>query len=213
MQIFHRSFNTIAKFTIFGGLFIVGLVVWILAMIARSPYMTQVDVAPDQPVPFSHEHHVNGVGIDCRYCHTSVEKGPMAGLPPTKTCMTCHSQIWADSPMLEPVRKSLRENTPIEWTRVNDLPDFVYFDHSIHIKKGINCNTCHGPIHQMPLTRKKNTFHMQWCLECHRDPQKFIGERENVFDSWHPKLSEEERAKLMKQYNVKKMTDCSTCHR
>ena len=143
-QIFHRSTNTLSKLSIFGALFFLVAVLWLLAEINRSSYVTEAGVVREQPVPFSHKHHVSGIGIDCRYCHTSVEKAAFAGIPPTKTCMNCHSQIWADSPMLEPVRQSLRTGRPIEWIRVHDLPDFVYFDHSIHVNKGIGCVTCHG---------------------------------------------------------------------
>ena len=132
-QIFHRSSNTLAKVSIFGAVFIIVALVIVIREIIRSPYLTEVGVSRVQPIQFSHEHHVSGIGIDCRYCHTSVETSSFAGLPPTKTCMNCHSQVWADSPMLEPVRSSFREDRPIQWTRVNDLPDFVYFDHSIHV--------------------------------------------------------------------------------
>src|SRR5258705_9442833 len=149
-QIFHPSTNTIAKATIFGALIIIAGTAWIAAQIYRSPYVTQQNVAPTQPVPFSHEHHVAGLGIDCRYCHTSVEDSPFAGLPATKICMTCHSQIWRDSPMLQPVRDSWRTGQPLAWTRVHDLPDYAYFNHGIHIAKGVRCASCHVRIGTMP---------------------------------------------------------------
>ena len=129
-----------------------------------SPYVTDVNVAKDQPVPFSHKHHVGELGIDCRYCHTSVEQSSFAGLPPTQTCMTCHSRIWTNASMLEPVRACYRDNKSISWTRVNALPDFVYFNHSIHVAKGVGCATCHGPMQEMPLTWAANTLQMSWCL-------------------------------------------------
>src|SRR5580765_5621901 len=148
-QIFHPSFNTIAKASIFGAIFIVALLGWFAYSMQKSPYFKEAGVIRSQPVPFSHEHHVSGVGIDCRYCHTSVETSPFAGIPPTKTCMNCHAQLFSDSPTLEPVRESFRTGMPIVWTRVHDLPDFVYFDHSIHVNKGVACVTCHGRVDRM----------------------------------------------------------------
>src|SRR6185312_7602198 len=119
-------------------------------MIVRSPYETMQNEAREQPVAFSHEHHVSGLGIDCRYCHTTVETSSFAGLPPTETCMTCHSRLWTEAPMLAPVRQSFATQQPLEWKRVNQLPGFVYFNHSIHVNKGIGCSTCHGQVDQMP---------------------------------------------------------------
>src|ERR1017187_3540072 len=142
MQIFHRSTNTIARATIYGAVFVVAVLFWALNEFQRSPYITYAEVARPQPVPFSHQHHVAAVGIDCRYCHTSVETSSFAGIPPTKTCMNCHSQIWTSAKLLEPVRESYRTGKSLVWTRANDLPDFVYFNHSIHINKGVGCNTC-----------------------------------------------------------------------
>jgi hypothetical protein len=177
--------------------------------------MTQVNVAQEQPIPFSHKHHVGGLGIDCRFCHTTVDSAAFAGIPSTKTCMNCHSQIWADSPTLQKVRESFRTGKPIEWIRVHDLPDFVYFDHSIHIKKGVACVTCHGRVDQMPLTWREKTLHMTWCLDCHRHPERYVRPREQVFSmDWQP--SEDQISlgkKLVKKYNIQKLTDCSICHR
>ena len=151
-QIFHRSTNTLSKVSIFGAVFIIAAVAVGIGIVIRSPYLTEARVVREQPVPFSHKHHVSGIGIDCRYCHTSVEDSSFAGIPPTKTCMNCHSQVWSDSPTLEPVRASFREDRSLQWTRVNDLPDFVYFDHSIHVHCGVGCITCYGPVDQMPMT-------------------------------------------------------------
>jgi len=150
-QTFHRSTNTLSKLSIFGALFLIVGAVFAIAEINRSGYVTQAGIAREQPVPFSHQHHVGGMGVDCRYCHTSVETSATAGLPPTKTCMNCHSQIWSQSPTLEPVRASFRSGQSIEWTRVHDLPDFAYFNHSAHVNKGVGCTTCHGPVDRMPL--------------------------------------------------------------
>ena len=153
MQIFRPGANTVATLLLASLGVIPVLATGLAFQIAKSPYVTGQDVVRDQPVPFSHEHHVGGLGIDCRYCHTSVEKARFAGLPPTETCMTCHSQLWTNATMLAPVRASLADNKPIPWKRVNDLPDYVYFDHAIHVAKGVGCTTCHGPIGQMKLTQ------------------------------------------------------------
>src|SRR5471030_1368051 len=169
-QIFHPATNVLAKVTIFGLLTGVAVLGGVLYELGMSPFYTNVNVTREQPVPFSHKHHAGELGIDCRYCHTSVEKSNFAGVPPTQTCMTCHSQIWSDSPNLEPVRQSWRTGTPIVWTRVHDLPDFVYFNHSIHIKKGVGCVSCHGQVDEMPITWKAHTLTMAWCLDCHRNP-------------------------------------------
>src|SRR3569833_3170450 len=182
MQIFRPGANTVAKLVLACLGVVPVLAVGLAYQIVGSPYITVQNVTLNQPVPFSHEHHVGGLGLDCRYCHTSVEKARFAGLPPTETSMTCHSQIWTNAEMLEPVRASLAENKPIHWQRVNQLPDYVYFDHSIHVAKGVACTTCHGPIDQMKLTRQAAPLTMQWCLDCHRDPAKGIGPREAVFD-------------------------------
>ncbi|HEV2348812.1 MAG TPA: cytochrome c3 family protein [Terriglobia bacterium] len=217
-QIFHRSTNTLSRLSIYGAAFIVVALGGGIYEINESPYFTEVNVAQPQPVPFSHKHHVSELGIDCRYCHTSVEKSSFAGVPPTYTCMSCHSQIWVNSPMLEPVRASLRTNRSIEWTRVNALPDFVYFDHSIHIKKGVGCTTCHGPIGEMPITWRANTLYMRWCLGCHRQPELYVRPRSQIFNAaYQPPNNQlalgQELVKVYKIKNQKQLTDCVTCHR
>ena len=214
-QIFHPSTNTLSRLSIFGVVFVLAALLWLLAAIERSPYLTQADVVRQQPVPFSHKHHVNGLGIDCRYCHTTVEESAFAGIPSTKICMTCHSQIWADSPMLEPVRASFRTDTSIPWTRVNDLPDFVYFDHSIHVNKGIGCVTCHGRVDQMPLTWRAHPLTMEWCLECHRAPERFVRPQGQVFRmDWEPPPHRMPLGQqLVREYHIQPGTSCSTCHR
>jgi len=214
-QIFHPSFNTLSKVSIFGAVFFLGAAVFAWDSMLRSSYNTQVDVAREQPVPFSHKHHVQGLGLDCRFCHTSVEESAFAGIPPTKTCMGCHSLVWKDAPILEPVRESYRTDRSIEWTRVHDLPDFVYFDHSIHVAKGIGCTTCHGQVNEMPLMWRTETLNMDWCLACHRDPAANVRPRARVFDvDWDPaSLTAEERTRLAAQYHLSSMLNCSTCHR
>jgi hypothetical protein len=217
-QIFHPSFNVVAKASIFGALFIIAGVSWVGFQIERSPYVTDQDVVRDQPVPFSHEHHVSGLGIDCRYCHATVMQSSFAGMPSTKTCMTCHSQIWVNAPMLQPVRDSWRSGRPIVWARVNNLPNYVFFDHAIHVNKGIGCTTCHGQVDRMPLMFQAQSLQMEWCLECHRDPASFVRPRQEVFNmNWRPPEDQEMAgARLVEQYHVlskQQLTNCSICHR
>ena len=214
-QIFHRSFNTISKVSIFGAVFLLAGVGWALAVFYRSDYATGAHVAYVQPVPFSHKHHVAELGIDCRYCHPSVEDSAFAGMPSTKTCMNCHQEIWAGSPVLEPVRHSYRTGESIAWQRVHNLPGFVYFDHSIHVRKGIGCVSCHGRVDEMPLLYQDKTLLMEWCLECHRNPAEYIRPRREVFSmTWKPSDNPEKlAANLIKEYGVRSLTSCSTCHR
>lgn len=214
-QIFPPSFNTISRLSILG---IIGFAIAVAsgwALFLDSPYVTEVGVPIQQPIQFSHQHHVRGIGIDCRYCHTSEEHSNFAGIPPIHTCMTCHSQIWSDSPYLLPVRQSFATGIPIHWVRVHDLPDFVYFDHSIHIQKGIGCYSCHGPVDQMPLIWKAQNLHMRWCLSCHEEPEKFVRPRAEVFSMKWKAPQDQERLgrQLVKQYGIQKKTNCTTCHR
>ncbi|PYU11475.1 MAG: cytochrome C [Acidobacteria bacterium] len=217
-QIFHPSTNTISRVSLFSALFLIAFLLWLLAEFQRSSYITEANVEREQPVQFSHKHHVADDGIDCRYCHTSVETSAFAGIPPTKTCMNCHSQIFRDSPYLEPVRESFRTGKPVEWTRVHQLADFVYFDHSIHVNKGVGCATCHGRVDEMPLVRQVASLQMEWCLKCHREPELYLRPRDQVFDmAWQPPSDQLEQgsrlAKLYKIRSVEELTSCSTCHR
>lgn len=217
-QIFRRSTNTLARFSIVGGALLAGVLLTLLMVVVpRSPWVTDVGVIKEQVVPFSHKHHVSGLGIDCRYCHFSVEQTAFAGIPAVKTCMTCHSQIWTEAPILEPIRESWRTDKAIQWVRIHDLPDFVYFNHSIHVRKGVGCVTCHGQVDQMPLMWKENSLNMEWCLECHRQPEKFIRPRAYVFRmDWQPPSDQLALGEsLIKEYHIdkSKMTNCSICHR
>jgi hypothetical protein len=179
-QIFHPSTNILSRVSIFGAVFLIGFVLFLAAAIMRSPYVTEAGVVRSQPVPFSHDHHVSGLGIDCRYCHLSVEVSSFAGIPATEICMNCHSQIWADSPMLAPVRESFRTGRSIPWTRVHNLADFSYFDHSIHVQKGFGCVTCHGQVDEMPQIAKATSLQMGWCLDCHRNPEQRLRPLDDV---------------------------------
>ena len=227
-QIFHPSANTLSRVSIFGALFVVVGLLFVSYAIIRSPYQTMQRVIQDQPVQFSHEHHVAGLGIDCRYCHTSVEYSSSAGMPSTETCMSCHSQIWSDSPMLAPVRASYRDNTPIRWNRVHDLPDFAYFHHGVHVQKGVGCVTCHGRVDKMPLMWKEQPMTMEWCLECHRNPEPHLRPRDQIFNmAWQPTTeaanvgadadvkpdAKRDDASRNRDAHFSGMTNCSVCHR
>ena len=217
-QLFHRSSNSIAKVSIVTVLLLAGGVVWAAYKIDQGAYVTRVGIVREQPVQFSHKHHVQDDGIDCRYCHTSVETSAFAGIPPLATCMTCHSQLFVGAPMLAPLHRAYAGTARLAWNRVHDLPDFVYFDHSIHVAKGVGCTTCHGPVERMPLTRRVASLYMQWCLECHRAPERFLRPRERVFDvTWRPPPDQDaEGARLRTAYGIRstrELTDCSTCHR
>src|SRR5688500_12568941 len=217
-QIFHRSANTISKLSLAGALVLVAGLILIAMLIGRSSYVTRANEYVEQPVQFSHLHHVLDDGIDCRYCHTSVETSSSAGIPPTKTCMNCHSQIWSNAPILEPVRTSFREDRPLRWVRVHDLPDFVYFNHSIHVKKGMGCETCHGRVDQMPLTLQENTLQMEWCINCHRTPENYIRPRSEIYTmGYKPPVPQSVIGpQLAKEYGIPAggaNTSCSTCHR
>jgi Cytochrome c7 and related cytochrome c len=214
-QVFHRSANTISKASIIILVLLVAGLLGPLLALANSSWVTGIDVVRQQPLQFSHERHVASNGIDCRYCHTSVEASPFAGIPPTKTCMNCHSQIWATSPYLEPVRASFQSGMPLRWTRVHDLPDFAYFDHSAHVNKGVGCSTCHGRVDLMPLVRQEASLQMEWCLNCHRNPERYVRPRSEVFRmDYTPPLNQADLGnKLVEEYKIRRLTDCSTCHR
>jgi hypothetical protein len=216
-QLFPPSANTIARAMLLGGVILVSGAVACGYALYFSPVNTGVGTPVEQPVPFSHQHHVGGLGIDCRYCHTGVEKGRSAGIPPTETCMTCHSQVWRDAPVLQPVRDSWMKQEPLHWIRVNDLPDYVYFDHSIHIAKGIGCVSCHGRVDQMPLMAKGQSLFMRWCLDCHRRPQEQVRPLEAVYTMppLKPAITLEEGKALVRDRHIdtERLQDCSNCHR
>jgi hypothetical protein len=214
-QVFHRSFNVISRLTIVGLVVVLGGAGYAAMLLARSPVMSGVRETHSQPVPFSHEHHVGGMGIDCRFCHSSVDKSQFAGLPPTKVCMNCHQQIWTAADMLKPVRDSFASGKSIEWERVHRVGDFVYFNHSAHVNKGVGCTTCHGDVAHMPLMWQKGTLLMEWCLECHREPELFVREKKDVYrwDYTPPANQLEKGRQLVAEYDIKSKIYCSTCHR
>ena len=220
-QIFHHSTNALAKLTIYGAVFILLAALWVTAELNRSAWNTGQWLERQQPVQFSHKHHVGDDGLDCRYCHTSVEISASAGMPSTNTCMNCHKQIWSDSAYLEPVRDSFRTGKPIEWIRVHDLPDYVYFNHSIHVNKGVGCSTCHGRVDQMPIAYQASSLQMEWCLACHRNPENFVRPKDKIFDmAWPAENKSKEQLtegmSLKADYHIqpaKVLTSCSTCHR
>ena len=216
-QVFRPAANTIALLVMASLAAAPILLVGLGYSLMRSSYVTDQSVTREQPVPFSHAHHVGGLGLDCRYCHTSVSTARFAGVPPTETCMTCHSQLWTNAGMLAPVRESLAANKPIRWQRIHVLPDYVYFDHSIHIAKGVGCSTCHGAIDRMPLMRQAAPLTMGWCLDCHRHPEAAIRPLDKIFDmKWTPSKDQlAEGRRLMSEYHIETahLTDCSKCHR
>jgi hypothetical protein len=219
-QIFPRSANALARSTIVAAIGLVLFTGWLIFTLMRSSWATKQNEFVDQPFQFSHAHHVGGVGLDCRYCHTSVENSSFAGIPPTKTCMNCHSQIWATAPILEPVRASFRTGQPLSWTRVYDLPNFVYFNHQIHIRQGVGCNVCHGPVDKMPLMYQATSLLMEFCLDCHRAPEKYLRPRSEVFNMNYQvpegRTQLEEGLRYKKEYDVADathLTSCSVCHR
>ena len=215
-QLFPPSVDLYAKLLALGvGLFLVGGT-FSFYLLNRGPYWTNVGVTLDQPVPFSHQHHAGELGIDCRFCHTSVTTSSYAGMPDTQTCMTCHSQVWKDAPMLAPVRQSYAENKPIKWNTVNEMPGYVYFNHSIHINKGVGCSSCHGRVDEMPITWKATDMTMSWCLACHRNPESKLRDPSQVYQmDWTTPKDPHVGLDRLAARNIQKdhLTDCSACHR
>ncbi len=179
------------------------------------PTTLAVGYQPSQPVPYSHEVHAGQLGIDCRYCHTTVESSRFASIPPTETCMNCHHGIWTQSEKLQPVFESYAKGTPVEWVRVHDLPDFVYFNHSRHVNSGVGCVECHGRVDKMEVVYQDQPLHMGWCIDCHRNPEPRLRPKEFITKlDWVP---DEDPAvlgaRLREEYNVNPNVECSTCHR
>lgn len=217
-QIFGRNANAVSRISLIGAVLVAGALVAAGVGVYLSPYYTMAGIALEQPIPFSHKHHVAELKIDCRYCHTTVENQAYAGIPATETCMSCHSQVWTTSPLLQPVRDSYVTGEPIVWNKVYKLPEFVYFNHSIHVNKGVGCTTCHGQIQEMQLVYKAQPLWMGWCLGCHRNPEQYVRPRDEVFNvNWTPPANQVEVGRrLVEEYHIKtdgSLTDCYTCHR
>ncbi len=215
-QVFHPRFGLFVKLLLLGLL--LGASAAVLAWRGWTAGPHRLDEHVEQPVPFSHQHHVGQVGLDCRYCHDSVENEAFAGIPAVSVCMTCHSQLFTDQPMLQPVVDSWRRGVAqLKWARVNDLPDFVYFNHSIHVAKGVGCVSCHGRVDTMPLTARVKPLSMQWCLDCHRNPAPNLRPKDKVFAmDWHPQHPKQLAMDLVKRYHIlppARLSDCSICHR
>lgn len=214
-QLFRPHANVVARLSLWGlcsGLAALGGVVWGLF---NYGWGTGEGRFVAQPIQFSHEHHVGGVGLDCRYCHLSVEDAAFAGIPPTEICMHCHKELFTDVPLLAPVRASFAEGRPLVWWRVHDLPDFVYFDHSAHVRKGVGCETCHGRVDRMPLVRQAAGLTMGWCIDCHEDPAPHLRPPDAIVAmGWRPSGDREALASALAEfYAVKPRTSCSECHR
>lgn len=216
-QVFPRSMNLIVTVVLVTLVLLVGGLAAFGYYIVRSPLMTGVGVAHAQPAPFSHQQHVGGLGLDCRYCHTAVEVSNTASIPPTATCMGCHAQVATAAPTLDLVRASFEENQPLEWIRVHSLPDYVYFNHAIHVRQGIGCESCHGRVDQMPTVGKVETLSMAWCLDCHRAPENHVRPREAVFVmGWAPPIDQATLGQqLVAEHGIQVagLADCSVCHR
>ena len=218
-QIFSPSADTWLRLGTVSSLLAVLAAVLLLIGYPQSSYATLVGWVIDQPVPFSHQHHAGGLGIDCRYCHDGVETGAHAGLPATEVCMTCHSQLWTGAAMLAPVRESLANGLPLRWNRVARLPDYVYFDHSIHVSRGVACVECHGRVDLMPLMSRAEPFQMGWCLDCHRDPAPHLRPVEEVtrmdWSDWTAARAAAYGARAAALHHIEpaRLDDCSVCHR
>jgi hypothetical protein len=214
-QVFPRSANVFAPLSLVGaGLLVVGVVAALL-VVNRSAYATEINSPVPQPIDFSHRHHVGEEGFDCRYCHATAETSAFAGMPASTTCMNCHSQVLAQSPKLAVLRQSVQQNVPIIWNRVYQLPDYVYFDHSAHVTHGIGCETCHGEVNQMSGMWKATSLQMSWCLDCHNHPEKYVRPLDAVYQMGYvPAIPQAILGpQLVAQYGIKRLTDCSTCHR
>lgn len=214
-QVFQPRANAIVRIVFIGGACLAVAVLIMAVAFSGSPYVTGAESVPQQPVPFSHQHHVGGLGIDCRYCHTSVDRSSFAGIPDTKTCMTCHSQLWTNADMLAPVRESFTEDRPLAWKRVYDLPDYVYFNHQSHVNNGVGCESCHGRVDRMPLTQKKSSLSMKWCLDCHRNPGPELRPSSAITAMGFGDLSPDESGQLVAHFAIKtdRLIECMTCHR
>jgi hypothetical protein len=213
-QIFPKWTNRVPVLVL-GGLLLSTPVAVVAIGYYASPEFTDVGYRPVQPIPYSHKLHAGEMGIDCRYCHAQVEVAAAATLPPTKVCMNCHAAVSRDSVVLEPLRESAATGTPIEWIRIHKIPDYAYFDHSVHIRAGVGCASCHGAIHQMEVVQQAKPLSMGWCLDCHRHPDMHLRPLDEVTNmEWAPTKTQMKMAgQFRKERNINPSTDCSACHR
>lgn len=232
-QYFHRDWNARGRLLLVGTPAYVIAAGWLMAQWVHMPYFTGVGVAVEQPIAFSHEYHVGLLEIDCRYCHSTVDQASFAGMPATATCLGCHEHVWTGLSEIQPLKSSAETGIPIAWRRVHDVPDYAFFDHGIHVQKGVACVTCHGRVDRMPQVWKTQTLSMQWCLECHREPERYVRPREFVFDlEWEvpsdrggfaalaeqlelqsvPRDAEHLGRMLVERYDIQRYTSCSNCH-
>lgn len=197
------------------NLLVIGAPVYLVALIAYgvTPQALRIGYQPDQPVPYSHALHAGELGIDCRYCHTTVERAGEAAIPPAATCMNCHASVKKDSEALLPIRAAFADNAPVRWKRVTDLPDYVYFNHQAHVNASVGCETCHGRIDHMVKVYQAKPLTMEWCLECHRNPTKYLRPFSEITTMGYEPTSEDEGAKILAARSVRPPTNCSTCHR
>jgi len=216
--IFPPRSNTIARASLVAIPLLLAVVIGLLVWWVHSSTFTQVGVTIPQPVPFPHSIHVTVVGLDCRYCHDTVDQSSFANIPSTETCMTCHSQIRTESALLAPVRESWETGQPVAWNRVNNLPDHAYFDHQIHVNKGVGCETCHGRVDQMATAVKSNTFYMAECIDCHRAPERFVRPLDQVYAMGYQPAEDQNilGPQLVEEHNIRssfELMNCSICHR
>lgn len=217
-QLFQPRADAIFRFVLWTGFLTIVAMIVVAEGLSHSGYVTGRNVVEKQPTEFSHQHHAGELGIDCRYCHMNVQAAATAGMPPTHVCMTCHSQIWTNARMLEVVRQSYATNTPLIWTRVGRLPEYVYFNHAVHVDNGVGCSSCHGDMTRMQNTWQPHAFSMAFCLNCHQAPQNFLRPPSQIFDmQWQPPPNQQEvGARLLKENHINTsglLSDCSTCHR
>jgi len=213
-QLFPKWTNKLPVYILLGGGLAVFLVVGFFWYYG-SPKYTDVGYRPIQPVPYSHKLHAGDLGLDCRYCHVAVERSAVASVPPTQTCLNCHRLIKPESPNLKPVFNSWNTDVPIQWVKVHKIPDYAYFNHSIHITAGVGCETCHGNIRQMEVVEQMKPLSMSWCLDCHRNPAQYLRPLDQItVMEWKAPDNQAEMGKqLMMDRNINPPTNCAGCHR
>lgn len=212
-QLFPKKANALPLLSL-GASLLGGVLLVFFVWYYFSPEFTTVGYEPEQPVPYSHQIHVDKLGLECQYCHNWVEDSKQANVPSTETCMTCHSQVLPNSPKLLPVRESWAENEPIEWTNVHHLPEYAHFSHAAHVDKGVGCETCHGRIDKMEVVRQVEPLSMGWCLDCHRQPEKYLRPNDEVTTMGYTQPANfiEQNLERIREEGIQPPTNCSACH-